>query len=82
MSRINCIGVNPINDSEVDVSYGWDEVPGFKPGYFFQVFSRDPKDIEADGEGLIVNEGFLSGISKDQLKDLAKKYKVRLRQDI
>jgi hypothetical protein len=51
-----------------------DEVPGFKPGYFFQIFKYDP--IE-DEDKCLVNEGFLEGISLEKLKDLKKVWRVR-----
>lgn len=81
MSRFNTTGVHPDTGETVDVSYGWDQVPGFKAGYFFQVFSRDEEDLRDDpsGEGLIVNEGFLVGLTKEHLKRLAKSYKVKLK---
>jgi hypothetical protein len=77
MSRIQATGINPNNNKEVDIFFGWDEVPGFKPGYFFQVYSREPKDVEKDGEGIILNEGFLSGIPEEKLKILSKEWKVK-----
>jgi len=77
MSRNKALGENPNTGQEVDIFFGYDEVPGFKPGYFFQVYSRDPKDIEKDGEGIILNEGFINGISEKSLKLLKKEWKVR-----
>lgn len=71
MSRYNRTGQHPVTGQEVQVAYGWDEVPGFKPGYFFQVF--DPND---DDE-VIVNEGFLTGISEDSLRRLKKEWSVK-----
>lgn len=81
MSRFNTTGVHPDTGETVDVSYGWDQVPGFKAGYFFQVFSRNEEDLRDDpsSEGLIVNEGFLVGITKDSLKTLAKQYSAKLK---
>tara|TARA_B100000963_G_scaffold349061_1_gene357543 strand:+ start:23352 stop:23606 length:255 start_codon:yes stop_codon:yes gene_type:complete len=80
MSRINTIGINPKNGEPVEVCYGYDEVPGFTPGYFFQVFSGNEEDISNDpsGEGMIINEGFLEGISKKKLRSIAAKYSVTL----
>lgn len=77
MSRYSAIGTNPETEDTVDVFWGWDEVPGFKPGYFFQVYSRRKEDVEKDGEGILVNEGFLEGISEDKLKDLKSIWKVK-----
>lgn len=77
MSRKITTGINPETQDIVDVAYGWDEVPGFKPGFFFQVYSRESKDIEKDGEGIIVNEGFLQGISEKKLKILKQEWQVR-----
>jgi hypothetical protein len=80
MSRITTTGINPKSGDPVDVSYGYDEVPGFNPGYFFQVFSNNEEDLTNDrsGEGLIVNEGFLEGISKEELRILASQYSITL----
>jgi hypothetical protein len=77
MSRIHKQGVNPKTGNIVDVAYGWDEVPGFKPGYFFQVYSRERKDLEKNDEGIILNEGFINGISEEKLKSLLKEWTVK-----
>ncbi len=77
MSRIKAIGKNPHTGQEVDIFFGYDEVPGFKPGYFFQVYSRREEDIEKDGEGIIVNEGFLTGVSEKRLNELKKEWKTK-----
>jgi hypothetical protein len=77
MSRYSALGTNPETNDTVDVFWGWDEVPGFKPGYFFQVYSRKKEDVEKDGEGILVNEGFIEGISEDKLKDLKSIWKVK-----
>ena len=77
MSRIHKQGVNPKTGNIVDVAYGWDEVPGFKPGYFFQVYSRERKDLEKSDEGIILNEGFINGISEEKLKSLLKEWTVK-----
>lgn len=83
MSRVTTIGVNPNTGDPVDVSYGFDTVPGFKAGFFFQVFSNDEEDLRDDpsGEGLIVNEGFLEGITKERLNELGRQYSVEIRFD-
>lgn len=54
--------------------YGWDEVPGFRPGYFFQV------DDNKDPDKTIVNEGMLVGLTEAELERLAKKWKVKLKR--
>ena len=77
MSRIHKQGVNPKTGNIVDVAYGWDEVPGFKPGYFFQVYSRERKDLEKNDEGIILNEGFITGISEEKLKSLLNEWTVK-----
>jgi hypothetical protein len=79
MSRYSAVGTNPKTNDTVDVFWGWDEVPGFKPGYFFQVYSRRKEDVEKDGEGILVNEGFIEGISEEKLKDLKSIWKVKTR---
>ncbi len=77
MSRYSALGTNPETNDTVDVFWGWDEVPGFKPGYFFQVYSRRKEDVDKDGEGILLNEGFIEGISEDKLKDLKSIWKVK-----
>ena len=76
MSRKLTIGTNPKTKEIVDVAYGYDCVPGLPEGYFFQVFSRNKKEIEKcpTGEGILVNEGFVAGISKGKLNELFKKW--------
>ena len=76
MSRIHKHGLNPKTGNVVDIAYGWDEVPGFKPGYFFQVYSREKEDLEKDQDGIILNEGFINGISEERLHLLLKEWKV------
>lgn len=78
MSRFKAKGTNPENNDTVDIFWGWDEVPGFKPGYFFQVYSKREEDIIRDGEGILVNEGFIQGISKDRLLQLKKIWKAKI----
>jgi len=78
MSRIKATGIDPETGLYVNIAYGSDFVPGFKPGFFFQVYSSDPIVIRKSegGEVLIVNEGFLTGISEKKLNILMKKYRV------
>jgi len=61
---------------EVTVAYGFDQVPGFKAGYFFQLYYADEKTGE---EVFISNTGFLVGVDKKDVKELAKKYKIKLK---
>ncbi len=81
MSRYHTTGIDPENGEHVNVCYGWDHVPGFKAGYFFQVFSTNEDFIREDpsGEGLVINEGFLNGLTKDYLKILAERYNTKLK---
>lgn len=79
MSRYQARGINPENHDVVDIFWGWDEVPGFKPGYFFQVYSRRAEDVEKDGEGILLNLGFLNGISEEELSNLKRKWKAKTR---
>jgi hypothetical protein len=80
MSRHHTTGTNPDTNNTVDIFYGYDQVPGFVGGYFFQVYSRESEEIYDDpsGEGIIVNEGFLNGISRTELNDLAKHWQCKL----
>lgn len=71
MSRINRKGIHPTTGESHQVAYGWDEVPMFKAGYFFQVFDN------GDEDRTLVNEGFLNGISEERLNELKKEWKVR-----
>jgi len=80
MSRYNGTGTNPSTGNIVRVSWGWDEVPGFKPGYFFQVYSNEASDINKSGDGLLINEGFIVGISEARLKHLKKQWSVTKNQ--
>lgn len=78
MSRKCAMGLNPETKEVVDIAYGFDKVSGFKAGYFFQVFSKNPEVIKNSqcGDGLIVNEGFLDGIEYSELKELMIKWKT------
>lgn len=64
MSRFNSRKENLV------VSYGYDPIP--MGGYFFQVFDvKLPEDKQ-----LIINEGFIEGISKSRMLELMEKYDV------
>lgn len=80
MSRFNTTGLHPDTGEPVDIAYGWDCVPGFPEGYFFQVYSRDPEMSKNDHEGLILNKGFVIGLSKWQLLELAKEWSCKLKR--
>ena len=69
MKRSRKTTIGKKDGKTVYVAYGFDYVPGFKPGYFFQVY-EDPEDEP------IVNEGFINGISKERLKELMDEYQV------
>jgi len=45
-------------------------------GYFFQVFDTNKVSDEND-EGIVLNEGFLDGISKERMFNLMTEYKVK-----
>lgn len=71
MSRVERRASHPKTGEMHVASYGWDEMPGFKPGYFFQVFdNKDPDKV-------LVNEGFMDGISEERLNELKKEWNVR-----
>lgn len=74
MSRETGFGVNPESGEILEAAWGWDEVPGFKPGYFFQIFKYNPTE---DEEVCLVNEGFLEGISLEKIENLKSLWKVR-----
>jgi len=70
MSRVTTFGIHPKTKEAHEVAYGWDTVPGFLPGYFFQVFDNEDPDKS------LVNEGFLNGIGVVRLAELKKEWKV------
>jgi len=73
MSRTTTKGIHPQTGETHEVSFGWDEVPGFLPGYFFQVFdNKDPDKV-------LVNEGFLHGIGIERLDELKKEWQIKKR---
>lgn len=76
MSRFKTTGIHPKTGNPVNIAYGYDSMPAFKPGFFFQVFSEDPEDLinDSSGEGMIVNEGFMNGIDGETLTLLAHKW--------
>jgi hypothetical protein len=82
MSRHHTTGTNPDTNQTVDIFYGYDQVPGFVGGYFFQVYSREELKPDPSGEGLLVNKGFLNGISKKELNELASHWQCRLKSII
>lgn len=57
----------------ITVAYGYDPVP--MGGYFFQVFDEEKK-TEENEEGIILNEGFVGGISKNRMVELMTQYGV------
>lgn len=71
MSRIIRKGTHPQTGERYEIAYGYDAVPGFMPGYFFQVFDN------VDPDKTLVNEGFLNGISSERLDELKKEWKVK-----
>lgn len=78
MSRFNSTGIDPRDGiSTVNIAYGWDHVPPYKPGYFIQVYSSKPEDIKKDpeGNGMIFEEGFIEGMTLARLSALLKLYK-------
>lgn len=72
MSRIITKGVHPQTKEKVEIAFGYDVVPGFEPGYFFQAFKKN------DPDETYVNEGFLKGISKQRLDELMMEWSVKL----
>jgi len=82
MSRHHTTGINPDTNQTVDIFYGYDQVPGFVGGYFFQVYSREEIPNDLSQEGIIVNKGFLNGISKKELNTLAKEWNCKLKINI
>jgi len=57
------------------IAYGFDSMLP-TGGYFFQVFDENAISDEND-EGIVVNEGFLDGISKDKMLSLMNEYGIQ-----
>lgn len=77
MSQYYAYGIHPDTGNPVRIVYGYDEVPGYLAGYFFQVYltPQDPAFIP-DEENCILNEGYLDGLPESVLDILLKKYQV------
>lgn len=78
MSRHQGRGVHPKTGNPVQIAFGFDSMPGCVPGHFVQVYSNEKEDIEkcSSGEGIIVNEGFIDGITIERRDELLKEYKL------
>jgi hypothetical protein len=77
MSQFKTSGIKSDTEYAVDILYGYDTVPGFKPGYFFQVYLRsDDPEWKENSENCIENLGFLNGISEKELSDSLKRYRA------
>jgi hypothetical protein len=63
----------------ITIAYGYDPIPA--GGYFFQVFD-DSKVTEENDEGIVLNEGFVHGISKQKMFDLMTQYNVENEEHI
>lgn len=78
MSQFKAIGTNPETGENVSILYGYDTVPGFRPGYFFQVYlTEECKGYDPEKENCILNKGMLNGLLSKEFDDLLKKYKVK-----
>lgn len=65
-----------VKKQNLTIAYGFDEMmPAPLGGYFFQVFDKRMESPHNE-EGLIVDEGFVKGISKDRLIELMVKYGI------
>lgn len=61
--------------SNISIAYGYDHTVPLG-GFFFQVF--DSKKIsEENDEGVVLNEGFVHGISKERMLFLMEEYGVK-----
>lgn len=58
----------------IEIAYGYDDIPG--GGYFFQVFDKNLVSEENE-EGIVVNEGFVEGISQKNMLELMLKYEIK-----
>jgi hypothetical protein len=73
MSRYNTTAV--IDGVNHKAAYGWEEMSGFKPGYFLQI--ENPKNED----DMIVNEGFMDGLDNTQFQVLIETFKVHVRSN-
>lgn len=59
-----------IRKNDIVIAYGYDDMMGpMLGGYFFQVFDKT-KETEENEEGVVVNEGFVKGISRNRMVEL------------
>lgn len=62
-----------VKKGTTEVAYGYDPIPG--GGYFIQVFDQILVNDE-NPEGVVLNEGFVQGISKEKMLALMTEYGV------
>jgi hypothetical protein len=64
-----------VNKQNLTIVYGYDDMmPPPMGGYFFQVFDETKRTEE--NEGVVINEGFVKGISKSQMINLMTEHGV------
>ena len=78
MSRFHTNGTDPNNGDTVTIVFGYDHIPGFKAGYFIQAFSQDEDIIRENPteDGLLLNAGFLNGLSVAEASKVAKEWSM------
>jgi hypothetical protein len=64
-----------IRKNDIVIAYGYDDMMPLHGGYFFQVFDKT-KETEDNEEGIVVNEGFVRGISRNRMAELMTEWEV------
>jgi hypothetical protein len=87
MSRIHAVGTHPTHKGPVTISMGFDQMlyHDNQDGYFFNVYDplavvEDEDDEDYNEDGLIVQEGFMQGISHARYQELHKTFAVHNEQ--
>jgi hypothetical protein len=67
-----------VRKQDITIAYGYDNMmPPPMGGYFFQVTDEKAVDEQKNPEGIIVNEGFIRGISKNRMIELMTEHGVK-----
>lgn len=77
MSQYKAKGINPKTKRKVSILHGHDSVPGFRDGFFFQVYLLPTdEDFKQGKENCILNKGMLNGLTKEEFKKLKKEWSL------
>lgn len=76
ISTYQTYGINPANKKPVNVTYGYQRVDGYNPGYY--ISATDPKAINQTFDGKVLERGTINGIAMKELQSIAMEWKVFL----